>query len=189
MLTQNNKKMRKKKQLIKWNTISTKYPYMTIAVVAMHTWHYSNSEDERIKNDEKVSSLVRNVIMLINFPLARMHSPHMLLAHVCVIESTIYGIPIAQFKLRQRVCFFSFSHSLYICYADGSVCLSIGRTSLSNKIFRHRQNKSKTTHRKNPQYCDICAHRFHDEEHANLLNSMWLIAITFLSVGFGDVCY
>lgn len=121
MLTQNNKKMRKKKQLIKWNTISTKYPYMTIAVVAMHTWHYSNSEDERIKNDEKVSSLVRNVIMLINFPLARMHSPHMLLAHVCVIESTIYGIPIAQFKLRQRVCFFSFSHSLYICYADGSL--------------------------------------------------------------------
>lgn len=30
-------------------------------------------------------------------------------------------------------------------------------------------------------------HRFHDEEHANLLNSMWLIAITFLSVGFGDI--
>ena len=31
----------------------------------------------------------------------------------------------------------------------------------------------------------IC--RFHDEEHANLLNAMWLIAITFLSVGFGDI--
>lgn len=30
-------------------------------------------------------------------------------------------------------------------------------------------------------------HRFHDEEHANLLNAMWLIAITFLSVGFGDI--
>jgi len=29
--------------------------------------------------------------------------------------------------------------------------------------------------------------RYHDEEHANLLNSMWLIAITFLSVGFGDI--
>ncbi|CAO1436542.1 unnamed protein product [Diamesa tonsa] len=29
--------------------------------------------------------------------------------------------------------------------------------------------------------------RFHDDEHANLLNSMWLIAITFLSVGFGDI--
>nr|CAD7397758.1 unnamed protein product [Timema poppensis] len=28
---------------------------------------------------------------------------------------------------------------------------------------------------------------FHDEEHANLLNAMWLIAITFLSVGFGDI--
>lgn len=30
-------------------------------------------------------------------------------------------------------------------------------------------------------------HRFHDDEHANLLNAMWLIAITFLSVGFGDI--
>ncbi|XP_022168844.1 small conductance calcium-activated potassium channel protein isoform X4 [Myzus persicae] len=29
--------------------------------------------------------------------------------------------------------------------------------------------------------------RFHDEDHANLLNSMWFIAITFLSVGFGDI--
>lgn len=30
-------------------------------------------------------------------------------------------------------------------------------------------------------------HRYHDEEHANLLNTMWLIAITFLSVGYGDI--
>lgn len=30
-------------------------------------------------------------------------------------------------------------------------------------------------------------HRFHDEEHANLLNSMWLTAITFLCVGYGDI--
>lgn len=29
--------------------------------------------------------------------------------------------------------------------------------------------------------------RHHDEEHANLLNTMWLIAITFLSVGYGDI--
>ncbi|XP_017876273.1 small conductance calcium-activated potassium channel protein isoform X2 [Ceratina calcarata] len=29
--------------------------------------------------------------------------------------------------------------------------------------------------------------RFHDDELANLLNAMWLIAITFLSVGFGDI--
>ncbi|GLH00407.1 uncharacterized protein GBIM_06795 [Gryllus bimaculatus] len=28
---------------------------------------------------------------------------------------------------------------------------------------------------------------YHDEEHANLLNSMWLIAITFLCVGYGDI--
>lgn len=30
-------------------------------------------------------------------------------------------------------------------------------------------------------------YRYHDEEHANLLNTMWLIAITFLSVGYGDI--
>lgn len=30
-------------------------------------------------------------------------------------------------------------------------------------------------------------HRYHDEEHANLLNTMWLTAITFLSVGYGDI--
>ncbi|TDG41534.1 hypothetical protein AWZ03_012040 [Drosophila navojoa] len=29
--------------------------------------------------------------------------------------------------------------------------------------------------------------RFHDEEHANLLNTMWLTAITFLCVGYGDI--
>lgn len=29
--------------------------------------------------------------------------------------------------------------------------------------------------------------RYHDEEHANLLNSMWLTAITFLCVGYGDI--
>jgi len=28
---------------------------------------------------------------------------------------------------------------------------------------------------------------FHDVQHKNLLNSMWLIAITFLSVGYGDI--
>lgn len=34
-------------------------------------------------------------------------------------------------------------------------------------------------------YCFL--NRYHDEEHANLLNTMWLIAITFLSVGYGDI--
>lgn len=29
--------------------------------------------------------------------------------------------------------------------------------------------------------------RFHDEEHSNLLNAMWLTAITFLCVGYGDI--
>ncbi|VEL14946.1 unnamed protein product [Protopolystoma xenopodis] len=27
----------------------------------------------------------------------------------------------------------------------------------------------------------------HDEYQANLLNSMWLIAVTFLSIGYGDI--
>ena len=31
------------------------------------------------------------------------------------------------------------------------------------------------------------AYRHHDIEHANLLNTMWLTAITFLSVGYGDI--
>ncbi len=30
-------------------------------------------------------------------------------------------------------------------------------------------------------------YRYHDAEHANILNSMWLISITFLSVGYGDI--
>jgi len=28
---------------------------------------------------------------------------------------------------------------------------------------------------------------YHDVKHKNLLNSMWLISITFLSVGYGDI--
>lgn len=33
----------------------------------------------------------------------------------------------------------------------------------------------------------IYACRYHDEEHGNLLNSMWMIAITILCVGYGDI--
>ena len=29
--------------------------------------------------------------------------------------------------------------------------------------------------------------RYHDAEHANLLNAMWLIAVTILCVGYGDI--
>nr|KAG5711515.1 hypothetical protein BaRGS_025942 [Batillaria attramentaria] len=29
--------------------------------------------------------------------------------------------------------------------------------------------------------------RHHDENHANILNSLWMIAITFLSIGYGDI--
>jgi len=28
---------------------------------------------------------------------------------------------------------------------------------------------------------------YHDVRHANILNSMWMISITFLSVGYGDI--
>lgn len=45
--------------------------------------------------------------------------------------------------------------------------------------------KKKTTNKQTS--FKISSNRFHDDEHANLLNSMWLIAITFLSVGFGDI--
>lgn len=33
--------------------------------------------------------------------------------------------------------------------------------------------------------CFPCRH--HEEKHKNILNSMWLISITFLSVGYGDI--
>ena len=29
--------------------------------------------------------------------------------------------------------------------------------------------------------------RYHDHDHVNLLNSMWLIAVTILCVGYGDI--
>jgi hypothetical protein len=38
-----------------------------------------------------------------------------------------------------------------------------------------------------PALLRLLQSRYHDEEHANLLNTMWLIAITFLSVGYGDI--
>lgn len=34
---------------------------------------------------------------------------------------------------------------------------------------------------------DVHLHRYHDEEHDNLLNAMWLIAVTVLCVGYGDI--
>ncbi len=29
--------------------------------------------------------------------------------------------------------------------------------------------------------------RYHDDEYINILNSLWLVAITFLCVGYGDI--
>jgi len=33
--------------------------------------------------------------------------------------------------------------------------------------------------------CGVCS--YHDVKHTNLLNSMWLISVTFLSIGYGDI--
>jgi len=33
----------------------------------------------------------------------------------------------------------------------------------------------------------LCACSYHDVKHKNLLNSMWMLSITFLSVGYGDI--
>ena len=33
----------------------------------------------------------------------------------------------------------------------------------------------------------LCRCSYHDVKHTNLLNSMWLISITFLSIGYGDI--
>jgi hypothetical protein len=62
-----------------------------------------------------------------------------------------------------------------------------------NVIYAER-NSNRSGHTEGPWlyfivgFCDSSSPtRFHDEEHANLLNAMWLIAITFLSVGFGDI--
>jgi hypothetical protein len=34
--------------------------------------------------------------------------------------------------------------------------------------------------------CFPCC-RYHDDAHGNILNSLWMIAITFLSIGYGDI--
>lgn len=34
---------------------------------------------------------------------------------------------------------------------------------------------------------NLCVFSYHDVKHKNLLNSMWMISITFLSVGYGDI--
>lgn len=36
-------------------------------------------------------------------------------------------------------------------------------------------------------YAFILSISYHDPRHANLLNSMWLIAVTFLAIGYGDL--
>jgi len=35
--------------------------------------------------------------------------------------------------------------------------------------------------------CCVGWNSYHDVRHANILNSMWMISITFLSVGYGDI--
>ncbi|GBP11256.1 Small conductance calcium-activated potassium channel protein [Eumeta japonica] len=56
-----------------------------------------------------------------------------------------------------------------------------------SQVPRRRPRELAKLYVADSHYLPLCRIRFHDEEHANLLNAMWLIAITFLSVGFGDI--
>lgn len=123
----------------------------------------------------------------INFLLARMHLPSSYVQYILcnVIESTLC-ISTAQFKLRLRM-FFSLSLFSIFCTNLASGVYLYRSTLLSNNNFylspsANEINRINMHIRLGSRSC-----RFHDEEHANLLNSMWLIAITFLSVGFGDI--
>ena len=66
------------------------------------------------------------------------------------------------------------------------MCFSFFLLSIITPYYYYRTLKigCNLLTRQNSHTCDI---RYHDEEHANLLNTMWLIAITFLSVGYGDI--
>ena len=33
----------------------------------------------------------------------------------------------------------------------------------------------------------VCLHSYHSPQHKNLLNSMWMISITFFAIGYGDI--
>jgi hypothetical protein len=57
----------------------------------------------------------------------------------------------------------------------------------NDKTMYTKKKKKKSPFYTSSRVCVFFQCRFHDEEHANLLNSMWLIAITFLSVGYGDI--
>jgi len=35
--------------------------------------------------------------------------------------------------------------------------------------------------------CLLVLNSYHDVNHRNLLNSLWMVAVTFLSVGYGDI--
>ncbi len=40
---------------------------------------------------------------------------------------------------------------------------------------------------RSPNFLCVACRRYHDEEYGNILNSLWLVAITFLCVGYGDI--
>ena len=63
-----------------------------------------------------------------------------------------------------------------------SVRLSVGLSAVCHDYLQGQE----VTLPCSTQFILVCC-RYHDEEHANLLNTMWLIAITFLSVGYGDI--
>ena len=75
---------------------------------------------------------------------------------------------------------------LTLVFAILLMCFSFFLLSIITPYYYYRTLKigCNLLTRQNSHTCDI---RYHDEEHANLLNTMWLIAITFLSVGYGDI--
>lgn len=75
------------------------------------------------------------------------------------------------------------SDSIVIAY-----CVRFCSSVLKDLKCQTNKNQIQTKQKKHDKkFRSHNFHRFHDEEHANLLNAMWLIAITFLSVGFGDI--
>lgn len=89
----------------------------------------------------------------------------------------------------------------YVCYTYKSIIVVVA-TMRREKTLWHLLISLSVSKQNSLKFCfrpphlrrvSVCVFlksamsRFHDEEHANLLNSMWLTAITFLCVGYGDI--
>lgn len=97
--------------------------------------------------------------------------------------------------IHVKVCimymYVTFWHLFINAYSYERSCLTLNVNLKSYCIFSYLLELFALLHTETIHFyvyvCIYNPYRFHDEEHANLLNAMWLIAITFLSVGFGDI--